>query len=190
MEMLKIDLGRGFIAVMEAELFESKLQYNRRDGRSGSFRACNLKWRAALNRNHWYAVAAADFDGISHPIQLHRLLVESPGHLLVDHRDGDTMHNVRTNLRVCTVEQNSQNVYRPRGASRFKGVKRSKRLHKPWLAQIHFTASGRHRCISLGAYSNEEEAARAYDRAALEHFGEFARLNFPLELTPCTPSPA
>jgi hypothetical protein len=59
-------------------------------------------------------------------------------------------------------------------SSRFKGVTWDKRANK-WLAQIVVKGQGR----SLGRYLDETEAAHAYDRAAREAWGEFARLNFP-----------
>lgn len=77
-------------------------------------------------------------------------------------------------LLVCTSQQNLYNS-RPHGkTSRFKGVSWNTRL-KRWIASIHH--GGRPHFI--GQFTNEIEAAKAYDRAAASLFGEYAYLNFP-----------
>lgn len=93
----------------------------------------------------------------------------------VDHRDGNGLNNQRANLRIASVSQNHGNTRKPRsGRNRFKGVTRS--THgKPWQAQLKI--AGHH--YFLGRFDTEEEAARAYDVAAREHFGEFALANLP-----------
>lgn len=109
---------------------------------------------------------------------LHRLLAGAENGLQVDHIDGDTLNNRRSNLRACTARQNQRNR-KPwsRGTSKFKGVSWSTSGRK-WRAGIKVGTKSR----SLGRFTNELEAARAYDRAASEHFGEFAWLNFPLDV--------
>lgn len=99
---------------------------------------------------------------------------------VVDHINGDRLDNRRDNLRECTQAGNLQNA-RARvmhGSlpvqSPFKGVSGAK--GGKWRAYI--SAAGQ-RYIHLGTFDAPEEAARAYDAAAIEHFGEFARLNFP-----------
>ena len=95
-----------------------------------------------------------------------------------DHISGDRLDNRRANLRTATHGQNVVNRS-GRGESLFLGVHRDRRW---WRAQIRPLGSGRHgRKMQLGAYATEEDAARAYDRAAREHHGEYARLNFPDE---------
>jgi hypothetical protein len=89
----------------------------------------------------------------------------------VDHHDGDRLNNRRENLRLSTAVTNARNVARHAdGAGAFKGVypKRGR-----FYAQL--MVDGRR--LHLGTFDTEEEAARAYNRAAVEHHGEFARLN-------------
>jgi hypothetical protein len=96
----------------------------------------------------------------------------------VDHEDGDGLNNQRWNLRVCTHQENHRNLPKRRttSTSRFKGVTWDAGK-KRWLAQVY--TGGRNRYI--GRFDHEEQAAQAYDQAAREQFGEFARLNFPEE---------
>jgi hypothetical protein len=92
---------------------------------------------------------------------------------VVDHINGDTLDNRRANLRVCTKSENNRNRRKLHPTtSRFKGVYKNT---KPWIALIE--CNGKQ--FVLGRFASEEEAALAYDKAAKEHFGSFARLNFP-----------
>lgn len=103
---------------------------------------------------------------------LHRVLLDAPPgrFILVDHRNRDSLDNRRTNLRLATPSQNTQNMKSLRGASRFKGVYTAGRW---WRARLRI--GGRN--LNLGCHRSEEAAARAYDHAAREHFGEFACTN-------------
>ena len=103
---------------------------------------------------------------------MHRIIL--PGCARVDHINGDRLDNRRRNLRAATHTENLRNSRKnSRGSSRFKGVSRCKSSGK-WRAYIR---SGTQ--VHLGHFATEEAAARAYDRAALERFGAFAKLNFP-----------
>jgi hypothetical protein len=107
-------------------------------------------------------------------LSLHREITNAPKGLLVDHRNGDTLDNRRTNLRLATASQNMQNVKKKKNtSSRFIGVSFIKSAGR-WAAQIR--AQGRDRW--LGTFVNEIDAAKAYDTAAKKYYGEFARLNF------------
>lgn len=93
----------------------------------------------------------------------------------VDHRDRDGLNNRRSNLREATRTQNNANMrLRSDSTSGYKGVSWLTR-ERLWCARIHVHG----RRIHLGGYHTAEDAALAYDRAAREHFGEFARVNFP-----------
>lgn len=94
-----------------------------------------------------------------------------------DHADGNGLNNQRSNLRPATPGQNGANKRKRLSAtSRYIGVHRANREDR-WKATI--TCDGKRRW--LGTFVSEEKAARAYDDAARELFGEFARLNFPTQ---------
>lgn len=95
-----------------------------------------------------------------------------------DHIDGNGLNNQRVNLRECTRQQNNHNSQSYLNASsKFKGVYRRKdgRKSRKWRAAITCNRIK----TDIGTFSNEIQAAKAYDEKAKELFGEFARLNFP-----------
>lgn len=95
--------------------------------------------------------------------------------LKVDHIDHNGLNNRKYNLRVCSHKENARNTTsRVNSTSKYLGV------HKP-VGSRRFTAAIRpdNKRIFLGKYLNEHDAAMAYDKAALEHYGDFANLNFP-----------
>lgn len=107
--------------------------------------------------------------------RLHRFILSTPEGSDTDHVNHDLLDNRRKNLRIATTSQNMANRLKDRDetSSIFKGVCWHKRIKK-WQANIRF----HDRLIHLGYFNSQEEAARAYDRAALKQFGEFARVNF------------
>jgi hypothetical protein len=90
----------------------------------------------------------------------------------LDHEDGDCCNNTISNLRLATRGRNCANR-NGWSESGYKGVYPTKR-GKPWQAQITVDKKS----ILLGRYDNKEDAARAYDIAALKYKGEFAKINF------------
>lgn len=93
---------------------------------------------------------------------------------IVDHIDRNSLNNQRENLRICTQLENTCN--RPSQestTSKYKGVSRHS-TKSGWVAQIVH----KYKYIYLGLYRNEENAAIAYDQAAIQLHGEFAYLNY------------
>jgi hypothetical protein len=97
----------------------------------------------------------------------------------IDHANGVRTDNRWANLREATrTEQNRNKAAHSDSTSRFIGVSFRPDRGK-WRANIFVDGKQ----VSLGVFTDEEEAARAYDIAAAKHFGNFARLNFPPQTT-------
>jgi hypothetical protein len=110
-------------------------------------------------------------------IYLHRAIMQPPQGMVVDHKNRNKLDNTRENLLVCTQQENCHNRSKQNGAlSRFRGVSYNSSSRK-WVARITFEGKR----LSLGYFVEEVEAARAYDRKAVELLGESAKLNFPDE---------
>jgi len=148
----RIPLSQGHVALVNdadvpAVLALGKWQLNRCDGR--------LYAGHATNRAN---------------IRLHTFLTGWP---LVDHINGDGLDNRRVNLRPATGSQNGANISPPsHNTSGYKGVALYKRTGR-WRACI--TVDRKH--IHLGYYDTAEEAVAAYDAAAINAWGEYARPN-------------
>lgn len=111
-------------------------------------------------------------------LRMHRVIMDAAPDALVDHINGNGLDNRRCNLRFATRTENQCNRRLTKtNASGYKGV----RLHRQsgkWSARIRLDG----RVVSLGYFCAAEEAAHAYDRAAIELFGEFAKTNAMLGL--------
>lgn len=105
--------------------------------------------------------------------KMHRVIVGAPDGLEVDHINGNKLDNRRCNLRVCTHEQNMANRRKHHNnTSGYTGVVWIKD-QRCWRAEIKVGGQKKY----LGRFENAEDAARAYDEAALRFKGEFAKTN-------------
>lgn len=150
--------------------------------------------RIPLSGGHYALVDAADYEWLSRynwrlhtgyamrqekgrRLYMHREIMRPPEGTLIDHANCDKLDNRRGNLRMCTRRENMRNKGKHmKSASRFKGVGYSKARRK-WYALLRVEGVR----FWMGYFEDEAEAARAYDRKAVEIFGEFANLNFPEE---------
>lgn len=136
--------------------------------------------------NHGYLSRRVRVDGVRRTVYFHREIMSACPGQLIDHVDGNPLNNSRGNLRICTPRGNAQNVVSSKRQKRgqFKGVYQHK-ISKRWCAYIcagELRPNGKAKQLHLGCFSTREEAARAYDRAALKYFGQFAALNLPIEI--------
>lgn len=152
-----IPLTKGFVALVDDEDYERVTSAGR--------------WRALPNSNNENRVYAVHDGARGKTVRLHNFLTGWP---LTDHINGNSLDNRRVNLRPATKSQNGANrVIGVNNASGFKGVHLDRNR---WRAVVRLDG----RLVSLGYHPTAEDAARAYDAAALEHFGEFACVNFPI----------
>lgn len=162
--MKRIPLTQGLYALVDDADFEWLNQW---------------KWFAlkGTGNNTFYAV---HWDCSSKPkvlVRMHTVLLERKlGRSLldeVDHEDNNGLNNQKCNLREATASENScHRGLRSDNTSGFKGVSWINREQK-WYAQI--SIKGKY--YSLGYFDDPREAARAYDRAAVDLHGEFAKTN-------------
>ena len=104
---------------------------------------------------------------------LHRNIINCPKNKEIDHINHNKLDNRKSNLRVVTSSQNKMNMHkRFPGTSKFKGVHWKKTINK-WVAQIRFNGKK----IHLGVFIKEEDAALAYNKAALTYYEKYAILN-------------
>jgi hypothetical protein len=155
--MKEIALTRGYVALVDDE---------------------DYAW---LSQSRWACLkigyASAKIDGKQ--CYMHRIITGAQPGQYVDHIDGNKLNNQRTNLRLCTCRQNHWNKPKQTTHKQWKGqrsiYKGVERIPNKWRARIK--ANGER--IHIGVFDSEIEAAKAYDRMATKHFGEFAYLNFP-----------
>jgi hypothetical protein len=134
-----------------------------------------MQWNWRLG-GHGYALRNVK-GNYGKSIYMHREIMGTPTGMDTDHINGDKLDNRRSNLRICNRGRNIINAPKHKGnkTSVFKGVSLHRHTGK-WEAYINVDKKR----IYLGLYPTPEEAARVYDAAALNIYGEFARPNFKL----------
>jgi len=160
--MKQIPLSQGKFALVDDEDFEELNKF---------------KWCAIKDRNTFYAVRTTSYkkEGCVTTIRMHRFILNIKNiNILCDHKDRNGLNNQKHNLREATNLQNIVNTKsRKNTSSKYKGVTWNKKSKK-WRANIEKGGVKKH----LGLFTNEEEAAKAYDEMAKIYHGEFACLNF------------
>ena len=141
-----------------------------------------------LNKWHWwfngrYAIKEERYgkrsENKKRKYYMHRFLMGAKEGQEVDHINSDKLDNRRENLRLCTRIENAHNKsIQSNNTSGYKGVYWSKAARK-WQAYVTIDRKAKY----LGLFEDKKDAARAYNQAALNNYGEFAKLN---EVTPAS----
>lgn len=158
-----IPLTKGLCAIVDADDYDTLMRWN---------------WYSWCGKAATYAIRNAPLtDGKRGTLHMHRVIMDAPDNMRVDHINHNGLDNRRANLRLCTNAENSRNTTSAKGSlSKYLGVSWDSGSGK-WRAHIRIKG-GR---LALGRFFDEAEAARAYDAAARLHHGVFANPNFPLE---------
>lgn len=133
-----------------------------------------FKWYPITNKagNTYAWTGVKQLDGKWKTKRMHRMILEAPDGVQVDHVNHEGLDNRRANIRLCTASQNLCNRRKIKDTtSIYKGVYWCPR-NKKWRAQIY-----RHGTVHLGMFTHQEDAAEAYNKAALSYYGAFAHLN-------------
>ena len=154
MNTVEIALSSGKVAVIDAEDLP---------------KVSVLKWHESTRG---YAVAYTGSTNTRKAIYMHRLVLENTA--IIDHCDLNKLNNRKSNLRAATASESARHRAKTRTqtTSQFKGVCWYKAYSK-WKAYLWCKQLRLH----LGYFNDEVAAARAYNHAALKHFGQFAKLN-------------
>lgn len=156
--MKEIQLTQGKVALVDDEDFDFLNRW---------------KWYATRIGKTFYAVRSERIGRSNKRVCMHRAILQSQSGIMVDHKNGDGLDNRRSNLRNCSKVENQRNQgIRQDNQSGFKGVCWENGKQK-WRADISIYR----RRKFLGHYATKEEAAIAYNKAALVWHGDFARLN-------------
>lgn len=160
--MKRVELTQGMHALIDDEDYLLVNQYN----------WCVLQ----TAHRHWVAVTGPNKKTEGKLLYMHRLIMNIGPGQQVDHREHyeDYIDNQKSNLRLCTNAENQYNQRKQlkKTSSQYKGVHWNKQRCK-WQVRINVNRKTNH----LGLFIDEDEAARTYNVAAIEHFGEFAKLN-------------
>jgi hypothetical protein len=164
--MKSVELSRGQVAIVDDEVFDAVSQWKWHINSEG-YVISNLR-----------RLRHSGKPGLLVKIYLHRWVLESfynirAGGLQIDHINGDKTGNRLVNLRIVTNQQNQFNAKRrSTNTSGYKGVSYDKKLKK---YRAYITINGK--LLRLGDYLTAQEAANAYNAAAIEYHSEYARLN-------------
>jgi hypothetical protein len=100
---------------------------------------------------------------------LHRVIMDCPEGMFIDHKDHNKLNNCRSNLRIVTQQQNNMNNAKQKNnKSGVLGVHWYKASEK-WRARIKIN----NKEIHLGSFDNLEDASKARKEAEIKYFGEF-----------------
>lgn len=169
----EIPLTKGYVAIVDDDDFEQLSATKWCVKISGKYRYA-YGWVPIPTYNRWRQVVKRGRSEL-----MHRYITGAEPGQQVDHVNHNGLDNRRENLRLCSRAENQANQLPRGGSSCYRGVSWYKPSQK-WVAQLQ--SGGAH--VYREYFNDEVDAAKAYDAAAREQFGEFANLNFPEDREP------
>lgn len=101
---------------------------------------------------------------------MHRQILNPPQGYFTDHINGDKLDNRRSNLRVCTTQQNGFNRRKQRDIP--KGVYYQPHYKfKKWGVYVRVDKKQKY----IGGFVDKEDAIKAAQEAREKYHGEFAK---------------
>ena len=151
--------------------WSAELRYTWKNGNTLRLVAKELVWSSDSNG---YALSSTYHFGPVRWIKLHRLIAEVPAHLDTDHINGDKLDNRRHNLRQLTTAQNGRAHAAIKSSTGYRNVRKRGSL---FYARCRGTTE-----LVIGGFVTAEEAARAWDKWAMQNGFFREALNFPEEM--------
>ena len=159
--MIQIPLTQGQFALIDDEDFDIVSKH---------------KWHAKKYKHTYYAATNIKKEDKKTILRMHRLIINVPDGMEIDHLDHNGCNNQKYNIKVCTHwenMQNKKNQYDVLTTTKMKGVYFDNTTKK-WKSTIWING----RSKSLKSSDRLEYAIRAYNRASMFYFGERAFLNY------------
>lgn len=172
--MKEIKLTQGLITLVDDEDYEYLNQWK--------WIAVKLGYTYYAARNHFISKKRTT-------LSMHRVIMNTPKGIEVDHIDHNGLNNQKSNLRNCSHKQNIWNrSSRKNTKSKYLGVTLQSTKHKYIIKEgiekitiskpkytAHISANGK--TIYLGSFNKEKDAAIAYNKAAINLYGSYANIN-------------
>jgi len=165
--IVEIPLSKGYVAIVDQQ--DADL--------------ASMKWTAQETRaGRTYAIHSTCVKGKKSRVYLHRVIFHriSPQLVrgaIVDHKDNDPLNNTRINLRIATKSENRRNgKQNSDNQTGFKGVSRTSARNGVWDGRYRACITVGGKSVHLGTFDTPQEAYESYCKAAVLHFGEFARV--------------
>ena len=153
--MKLIQLTQGQFAMVDDDVYDDLNKY---------------KWYANSSNKYFRAIRNIRINGKYTTVKLHRVIMSAQKGDIIDHIDGDTLNNQRSNLRFCTNSQNQHNS--KINSNSTTGYKGTTPHGKGYKAQIQHNGKP----VYLGSRSTPEEAYELYKEASKKYHGEFGRV--------------